>query len=58
MQTEVDGEEVTVDGQDATYRGVGESNGNVVWSCNGTEYIVFGSLEKSTLVSVADGVGC
>lgn len=58
VQTEVDGEEVTVDGQDATYRGVGESNGNVVWSCNGTEYIVFGSLEKSTLVSVADGVGC
>ncbi len=53
-----DAEEVTVDGQDATYRQVGESTGNVVWSCNGTEYIVFGNLEKSTLVSVADGIGC
>jgi outer membrane lipoprotein-sorting protein len=59
MQAEVDGEEdVTVDGHDATYRPVGESTGNVVWSCNGTEYIVFGNLDKSTLLSVADGIGC
>ena len=59
MQVEVDGEEeVTVDGHDATYRQVGDSTGNVVWSCNGTEYIVFGNLDKSTLVSVADGIGC
>ena len=51
-------ESVTVDGHDATYRSIGDSTGNVVWSCNGTEYVVFGTLEKSTLLSVADGVGC
>ena len=59
MQASIEGDEqVTVDGHDATYRQVGDSTGNVVWSCNGTEYIVFGNLEKSTLLSVADGIGC
>ena len=59
MQVEMEGDEqVTVDGHDATYRQVGDSTGNVVWSCNGTEYVVFGNLDKSTLLSVADGVGC
>jgi outer membrane lipoprotein-sorting protein len=59
MQASLEGgESVTVDGHDATYRSVGESTGNVVWTCNGTEYIVFGNLEKSTLLSVADGIGC
>jgi len=59
MQASTEGDEqVTVDGHDATYRQVGDSTGNVVWSCTGTEYIVFGTLEKSTLLSVADGIGC
>lgn len=59
MQASLEGDEsVTVDGHDATYRSVGESTGNVVWSCNGTEYVVFGNLGKSTLLSVADGIGC
>jgi len=59
IQAETDGDEdVTVDGHDATYRQLGDSTGNVLWSCNGTDYIVFGTLDKSTLVSVADGIGC
>lgn len=59
IQASLEGDEsVTVDGHDATYRSVSDSTGNVVWSCNGTEYIVFGTLDKATLLSVADGVGC
>ncbi|MFT4921752.1 MAG: outer membrane lipoprotein-sorting protein [Haloarculaceae archaeon] len=52
-----EGETVTIDGHTGQYREFG-SSGNLMWTCNGTQYLVSGQVEKSTLVSVGQSVGC
>ena len=53
-----EGEPVVVAGQMATYRVIGATQG-LVWDCGGRLYKVRGSgLARSTLVAIADSVGC
>jgi outer membrane lipoprotein-sorting protein len=53
-----EGEPVIVDGQIATYRVIGAEH-SLVWDCGGGLYKVRGrGLPRSTLVEIADSVGC
>jgi len=52
-----DAAEVTIAGHTGQYREIG-STGNLMWTCDGTQYLVHGQVEKATLVSVARSIGC
>lgn len=55
--TSDDGERVSIADREGTYRSV-QGTSTLSWSCEGTRYVVQGSLSKSELVTIAESMAC